>query len=266
MKKEKVINKLKLYGLSGLILCSMNICDTAYGIDSAGWIINNEGKWSYIDSNHSKVSGCWRQIDNYWYAFDACGNMITGWYKEGRSWYYLDSSGAMKTGWINDGKKPYYLYPNGTMASGWFEDGTGKYFADKDGNIQYGKVQVGGRNYEFAPREVEGKIISNAEVTKAFTNDGIEVSINYSYQENKVYNGLNSNLYCGNYYIGTNITSGNYKILCKSSRGRIKVYDKYRGVTLDNSMNYGEEKDNVLLSEQGSVEVVEGEFELIYKG
>ena len=76
------------------------------------------------------------------YAFDAEGNMRSGWIQDEKGiWYFMsdtqDSSyGAMVRGWIMTGGKWYYLSPvNGSMLTGWQEIEGKWYLLAGDGSL-----------------------------------------------------------------------------------------------------------------------------------
>ena len=62
---------------------------------TAGWHKNDDGTWSFINSDST---------------------YFKGWLNENSTWYYLDENGIMKTGWIKVSDKWYYLNNDGSMA------------------------------------------------------------------------------------------------------------------------------------------------------
>ncbi|WP_321994005.1 immunoglobulin-like domain-containing protein [Clostridium butyricum] len=86
-----------------------------------GWIKNENGTWSYTNSQGIKAASTWIYDLGLWYYLNENGIMKTGWHKDiDGSWYYLNNSGNMVTGWIKDNNKWYYLNESGDMQySGW---------------------------------------------------------------------------------------------------------------------------------------------------
>lgn len=244
---------------------------TSYNYEKSGWLFENN-KWCYIDNNGISVKGCWKYIDDIWYNFDENGNMRIGWYKENDKWYYFDKSGALKTGYLQDNNNIYYLYPNGEMACGWindgleeYDDGTGSYFADNSGAIVSGYVQIDGVNYKLDPRRRNDVEVSNADVTKAYTTNGIPISIVYNSQSLK--EDKSFKLTSGSYDIGNVLPPGIYNIVCTNDKGNISIYDKdnrcINSYNMNNYSNENREIKNVPFLNGNYVKVEGGCFEII---
>ena len=84
----------------------------SYGPVSGTWIYGSGGWWFQYHDGTYPVNSI-QNIDGVYYAFDAIGYMITGWYHNGFHWYYFNGSGAMCTGWILLDGTWYYLDESG---------------------------------------------------------------------------------------------------------------------------------------------------------
>ena len=115
------------------------------------WIQTAEGKWNFVlPSSQQPLKNVWAAViygsgtgeSQSVYAFDAEGNMRSGWIQDEKGiWYFMsdtqDSSyGAMVRGWIMTGGKWYYLSPvNGSMLTGWQEIEGKWYLLAGDGSL-----------------------------------------------------------------------------------------------------------------------------------
>ena len=91
----------------------------------------------------------WKKQGNYWYYYDANGNLKTGWLKDNGKWYYLGSNGAMVTGWQKIRGKWYYFNGSGAMQTGWLKDKGKWYYLDGSGVMQTGWVTINRKWYYF---------------------------------------------------------------------------------------------------------------------
>lgn len=108
-----------------------------------GWNQNEDGSWSYIQSDGAKKIGWLQDTNGKWYYLQINGMMKTGWLQDTNgSWYYLQTDGAMKTGWLKDTDgRWYYLQSNGAMKTGWLKDINGKwYYLKTNGSMAVNEV------------------------------------------------------------------------------------------------------------------------------
>lgn len=129
----------------------IKLCDIDYGAKAVtGWAKEN-GIWRYYE-NGALVKSRWMFLNNYWYYFDADGNLDTGWVlgADGVTWYYCEENtnddliGKMavdRVVWT--GGKNYYLDKEGKMIDG--------------GHILTFEVQDGGEMILKAITEKTGK-------------------------------------------------------------------------------------------------------------
>ena len=154
------------------------------------------GKWYYIDSNGSKVTG-FARIDGSVYYFSSKGVMLTGWQKADGKWYYFLSGGNAASGWKKisgkwyyfsasdncvmvtglqtiDGKRYYFKSSGAMQPAGWFNLGNKTnpkwYYAGKDGSLLTGMWIIGKDLYLF---DNSGLMVRNASVSGLyFGSDG----------------------------------------------------------------------------------------------
>lgn len=115
------------------------------------WRQNSNGSWNFVLKNSAEpLKSSWAAIvygsgegqSLATYAFDAQGNMRTGWIQDDKGlWYYMSdtqgsSYGAMVKGWIFSAGKWYYLSPvTGSMMTGWQEVEGNWYLLAGDGSL-----------------------------------------------------------------------------------------------------------------------------------
>ena len=156
-------------------------------LGKSGWVHNNDGTWSYGDSDGNAVIGSkaidgvmyrftkkgimisgwvnedgkwycakdsgalyhngWAQLGGIWYYFKSDGEMATGWVNDGKAWYYMKSDGTMATGWVEDQGKWYYLKADGSRCTGWLKEKDIWYYLQTDGAMAVGWVSDGGSTY-----------------------------------------------------------------------------------------------------------------------
>ncbi|MGU9454692.1 cell wall-binding protein, partial [Clostridium perfringens] len=76
-------------------------------------LIEQDGKWYYINSDGSKHTG-WLNLNNTYYYLDPVnGEMQTGMKEINGYKYYLDNSGAMQTGWVKYNGEYYFFGSDG---------------------------------------------------------------------------------------------------------------------------------------------------------
>jgi len=147
--------------------------DKGDGSEKLGW---QQIVLYYIDDLNNPLNPSRKIAVKAWYYYDANGNRITGWLKDGGKWYYLDpdnyngamvanttipdeygnwyrfdKDGAMITGWFKDSIGAWYYYDaNGIMHCGWLSWNGAWYFFNDDGLMIQGQYyQVGGVTYYF---------------------------------------------------------------------------------------------------------------------
>ena len=108
---------------------------------TGSWVAVGQ-KWQWRGKDGSIARSCWARINGAIYRFDDDGNMVTGWWKDGKSWYHLADSGARSTGWVQVAGSWYYLSPTtGIMATGELVDGGSTYLLRSDGAMVTGWLQ-----------------------------------------------------------------------------------------------------------------------------
>jgi lysozyme len=99
---------------------------------------NQRTIWNLIKDDGTLAVG-WYKVGDYWYYFNAAGEMIIGWVQDpvNSKWYYLNTDGQMQTGWIRDNGKWYYLNTDGSMyANGSYTIDGKNYSFDSTGAMQ----------------------------------------------------------------------------------------------------------------------------------
>lgn len=119
--------------------CAYKACQKHLTAHGSRWEFTGS-YWHYYQDGKMATDG-WKQISGRWYAFDAAGNMIIGWFKSGDDWYYMNpEDGTMISGqWVYIGQEAYYLTASGIMAkSAYVKDASRElyYWVDADGNYQ----------------------------------------------------------------------------------------------------------------------------------
>ena len=108
---------------------------------TGSWVAVGQ-KWQWRGKDGSITRSRWARINGAIYRFDDDGNMVTGWWKDGKSWYHLADSGARSTGWVQVAGSWYYLSPTtGIMATGELVDGGSTYLLRSDGAMVTGWLQ-----------------------------------------------------------------------------------------------------------------------------
>ena len=108
---------------------------------TGSWVAVGQ-KWQWRGKDGSIARSRWARINGAIYRFDDDGNMVTGWWKDGKSWYHLADSGARSTGWVQVAGSWYYLSPTtGIMATGELVDGGSTYLLRSDGAMVTGWLQ-----------------------------------------------------------------------------------------------------------------------------
>ena len=108
---------------------------------TGSWVAVGQ-KWQWRGKDGSLARSRWARINGEVYRFDDDGNMVTGWWKDGKSWYHLADSGARSTGWVQVAGSWYYLNPTtGIMATGELVDGSSTYLLRSNGSMVTGWLQ-----------------------------------------------------------------------------------------------------------------------------
>ena len=142
--------------LSAAALLAIGASMTSF---AAGWQKNDDGTWSYYDSDDEMVAGEWKKDGAKWFYLDDDGIMLTDswvddeyyvnesgamivndWKKtvadediedpedDGEGWYYFDSKGKKVTTSKKVAGKTYYFNSDGKMEDGWFADDNNTYY------------------------------------------------------------------------------------------------------------------------------------------
>ena len=125
---------------------SVNSVDAAdvfyYEQAGYGWKLE-EGKWSYLKEDGTKVIN--------WH-LDGDGN-----------WYFMNTDGIMQTGMIDWKGQKFFLGANGAMLMGWQTiDGVKYYFRPGNGDMFVGVQTIEGKSYTFG---ADGKLLEeNGEI------------------------------------------------------------------------------------------------------
>lgn len=110
--------------------------------------------YSYVGDDALRVTG-WKQIDGFWYYFDANGLMQTGWQRISGSWYWFYGDGAMATGLVSiDGAYSSFASSGEWLGyvssnSGWNLYGGDWYYVTAGGRLTTGWLKLGGTWYWF---------------------------------------------------------------------------------------------------------------------
>lgn len=188
------------------------------------WVADGDKKY-YVDSEGLRVKNQWvntkswddaEDSTEYWYYFNANGEMLTGKQKVKDKKYFFSEEGKMLTGWVtftNDVAEnitddisidnTYYCLENGERASGWFElappadeDNKGDidwYNFEGNGKIRRNKKNKVG-NYEFC-FDTQGRMIDGW-AYKTLDNSFVKVDENTE-AINDYNNDASRYYYCG---------------------------------------------------------------------
>ena len=174
----------------------------------------------YVDGSHYEG---WKSIGGKWYYFSSCsGDMYTGdwWVEEDDAYYYFADSGEMITGWYFDGKDWFYARNNGTLIQDdWLLSGGKWYYFNYDRKMVSNSknVNIDGKEYSFDSNGIcinpDGKI---AEQITGWYMSGNEYGRNNWYyfdsdgSKHKGWLKLNDNWYCFNEATGIMLTGIDY--------------------------------------------------------
>ena len=138
------------YAFNGLGLMMKNVFygDYDYFTDSEDY------RTYYFGSDGKQVTYTgWKQIDSYWYHFNADHSVTEGFRSIGGKEYLLNDD--MATGWVRADRHLYQFNSSGvligmdTTQNGWVKK-NGNWYYVKDGVLIYsGIVTIGGKNYGF---------------------------------------------------------------------------------------------------------------------
>lgn len=131
---------------------------------SAGWQ-NNDGVYSYNNTDGSKKIGWYNPEPSVWYYFDKDGKMVTGQYEveKGKHYYFDESNeylGTLYKGWKQIGNDWYFFNTSndqgglGLRHTGWLNNTTSDwYYFNEDGKMVKGLCKIGQNTYYFYESE-----------------------------------------------------------------------------------------------------------------
>lgn len=101
----------------------------------------------------------WKQEDGKWSYVNEDGSKITGWLLDGDdNWYFMNQDGIMQTGMIIRNGQSYFLGANGAMLTGWQTiNGAKYYFRPGNGDMFVGEQTIEGELYTFG---ADGKLLT----------------------------------------------------------------------------------------------------------
>ena len=118
MRHNRYIRAFALAGLTGLL--TITPARDALAV-TYGWN-NNNGNYTFIESNGSVHKGWINTTDGYYFMDLSTGLMTRGWKQIDGKWYYFKANGLMATQWQQVDNKWYYLYDTtGVMVTGWLK-------------------------------------------------------------------------------------------------------------------------------------------------
>ncbi|MCH1953304.1 choline-binding protein [Enterocloster sp. OA13] len=100
------------------------------GTETAGWVQNDSGQWTFRKPDGSYVSNSWLTVDEKTYYMDENGVRLTDTYAPDGT--YVNPNGekvSYKPGWVSDEKGWRYIQKNGYYAAAtWIQDTDGKWY------------------------------------------------------------------------------------------------------------------------------------------
>ena len=117
-------------------------------VDRSGWVLEEDGRYSYRDFHGKPVSGWLRLEDRVCY-FDEGARMVTGWQELDGGRYYFGNDGVLATGWKELEGSTYFFGTEGMMTTGWLEVNQKRYYFGQDGIMVTDWQTIDGREYFF---------------------------------------------------------------------------------------------------------------------
>ena len=132
--------------------------DTMQGLVKGAWITQQDGSWSWANSDGSLYSGWKRMPNGKWFYFDPedpYHRMVIGVVQTANATYYVDeNTGMTASNWVHLPNGDWaWAQSNGAFASGWYKTPNGKtwYFAPDDPQHPaiIGETEIDGKLYYF---------------------------------------------------------------------------------------------------------------------
>lgn len=139
----------KIYSIAAAKKAGHKFIRIQYDYDEPEWVKEGD-TWKYRNADGTYEKGTWKFIKDKWYAFDAAGYMVTGWFKSNDQWYYMCSDGCMDIGWKEENGKWYYFDDDGKMVTGWLLKDNVWYYLKEDGVMLSDCTEtINGQIYRF---------------------------------------------------------------------------------------------------------------------
>lgn len=119
-------------------------------VDRGGWVLEEDGRYSYRDFHGKPISG-WLTLEDRVCYFDEAFRMVTGWQNLGGNRYYFGNDGVLATGWKELEGKTYFFAADGVLTIGWKELEGKRFYFDAQGAMVTDWRTIDGTDYYFLP-------------------------------------------------------------------------------------------------------------------